>query len=131
MGLAEFAKQVEILHIARAYLEAVDVRQHGLDLRDFHDFAHDCKTVSTRRFAHQFEPGNAESLKGIRRATRLVSASTQKCAACRLDASSDLKDLLTALDRARPRDDCDLMVADLCAVGELDNGAFGPKRTPG
>ena len=38
---AEFAKQVEVLHVARAHLEAIDIGQHRLDLRDLHDFADD------------------------------------------------------------------------------------------
>ena len=37
--LAQLAQQVEVLHVARAHLEAVDVGQHGLDLRDLHDLA--------------------------------------------------------------------------------------------
>ena len=37
--VAELAQQVEVLHVARADLEAVDVGQHQLDLRDLHDLA--------------------------------------------------------------------------------------------
>ena len=41
LHLAQFAQQVEILHVARADLENIDVGQHDLDLRNLHDFADD------------------------------------------------------------------------------------------
>ena len=51
--LAEFAQQVEVLHVARAHLEQVDIRKHRLDLRDLHDFADDEQAVGFGGFAHQ------------------------------------------------------------------------------
>jgi len=46
--LAQFAQQVEVLHIARAYLKKVHIRQHGLNLRNLHDLADREQTVFLR-----------------------------------------------------------------------------------
>src|SRR5256885_14564203 len=39
LHFAQFAQQIEILHVAGAYLEDVDVGEHYRNLRNLHDFA--------------------------------------------------------------------------------------------
>ena len=116
--LAELAQQVEVLHVARAYLEAIDEGQHGLDLRDLHDLADGEQAMGIGGFAHELEAGNAEALEGVGRAARLEGASAQKAAAGGLDARGGLEHLLAVFDGARPGHDGDLVAADLYAVGE-------------
>src|SRR5437868_11647128 len=64
--LAQLTQQIEILHVARAYLENIYVRQHQLDLRDLHDFADDQQSEFIARLAQQLESFQSEPLKGIR-----------------------------------------------------------------
>ena len=65
--LAQFAQQVEVLHVARADLEDVDVGQHKLDLRDLHDLADHEQVELVARFAQQLEAFEAEALERVRR----------------------------------------------------------------
>ena len=62
-NLAQFAQQIEVLHVARAHLEDVHIRQHQLDLRNLHDLADHQQFEMIARFAQQFQGVNAESLK--------------------------------------------------------------------
>ena len=92
--LAQLPQQVEVLHVARADLEDVDVRQHGLDLGDFHDLADDQETVGVGGFAQQFEAINAHALERVWRAARFECAAAKDlCAAC-ATCSANLEDLL-------------------------------------
>src|SRR6185437_7720327 len=43
--VAELAEQVEVLHVARTDLEAVDIGEHDLDLRDLHNLSDDEQAV--------------------------------------------------------------------------------------
>ena len=83
--MAELAQQVEVLHVARAHLEAVDVLQHGFDLRDFHYFGDDQKAGLVGDLAQQLEAFHAHALKAVGRRARLVCAATQKLRSARLD----------------------------------------------
>src|SRR5271154_6433198 len=67
-GLAHFsdlAKEIEILHVAGANLETIDVFFHLLDLAGVHDFDADGHAEFVAAFAHPLEAGNSESLEGI------------------------------------------------------------------
>ena len=61
--MAELAQQIEVLHVARADLEAVDVRDHRLDLRDLHHLRDDQQTCLIRDFAQQLEAFEAHPWK--------------------------------------------------------------------
>src|SRR5204862_2053755 len=61
LNLAQFAQQIEVLHVARADLENVDVGKHQLDLRDLHDFADDQKIELVPGFAQQLQPFQSQS----------------------------------------------------------------------
>ena len=67
LDLAQLAQQVEVLHVAGADLEDVDVRQHQRDLRDLHHLADHQQAEMRRRprattsafFAHVPETSKA------------------------------------------------------------------------
>ena len=84
--LAQLTQQVEVLHVARAHLEAVDEWHHGFDLRNLHDFADHGEAVGGCSFAHHLKAGNAEALEAVGRAARLERAAAQKFSAGTLDA---------------------------------------------
>src|SRR5271156_4656458 len=48
--LAQYAQQIEVLHVARAHLQDVDVGQHRLDLGNLHDFADHQEFETIARF---------------------------------------------------------------------------------
>ena len=129
--LAEFAEQVEVLHVARAHLETIHKRQHGLDLGDFHDLADGGQAVGAGGFAHELEAGNAEALKGVRRAARLECASAQKAAAGGFDRGGDSENLVAVFDGAGTGDESYLPVADDGAIGKLDFRALRAKGAAG
>ena len=116
-NLAQFAQQVEVLHVAGADLEDVDVGQHGLDLGDLHDFADDQEIVSIRGLAQQLEAFNSHALEGIGRAARLEGAAAKNLGAGLRDLSGDLEDLLARLHRARSGHDHYFVAANLHSVG--------------
>src|SRR4029077_20177287 len=62
-NLAQFTEQIEVLHIACAHLEDVDIRQHQLDLGNLHDFADHQQFETIARFAQEFQTLKAKSLK--------------------------------------------------------------------
>ena len=63
LTLAQFAQQIEVLHVARAHLKDVNVRQHERDLRDFHDLADHQQVEMVAGFAQQLQPFLAHALK--------------------------------------------------------------------
>ena len=52
---AQFAQQIEILHVARAHLQNVHVVEHQRDLRNLHHFTDRQQLVLISRGAQQFE----------------------------------------------------------------------------
>ncbi len=128
---AEFAQQVEVLHVARAHLEAIDVGQHQLDLGNLHDLADDEQAGCVTDFAQQLEAGESHALEGIWRAARLECASAKKLRAGRLDLRGDGEYLVAAFDGAGAGHDDDFFPANGDAVGKLDDGAFGTEAAPG
>ncbi len=83
------------------------------------------------RIAHQFEAWNAHALKGVRRAARLVSATAQKAGSRGLYALCGLDDLRFIFDGARTGHHDDRFAAELDAVGEFNDGAFGAEASAG
>ena len=64
--LAQFAQQIEILHVARAHLEDVNVGQHQRDLRNLHDLADHQQIEMLAGLAQKLEPFLPHSLERIR-----------------------------------------------------------------
>src|SRR5579872_2952575 len=64
--LTQFTQQIEVLHVARPYLEDIHVRQHKRNLRYLHDLAHHQQPKLVRRLTHEFERILAHPLKGVR-----------------------------------------------------------------
>src|SRR3979411_598023 len=62
-SLTQFAQQIKVLHVARAHLKDVDIRQHQLDLGNLHDFADHQQLKTVARFAQQFQALKSESLE--------------------------------------------------------------------
>ena len=126
----KLAQQVEVLHVPRAHLKAIDVRQHRFDLRDLHDLADHQKTVCPCRIVHQLQPWNPHALEGIRRTARLVSSSAQKAPrppllrACRLEQSA----LRFSIEHG-PAITTTCFAAQLHAVGKFNHRAFRPKSS--
>ena len=63
LDLAQLAQQIEVLHVARAHLKDVNVRQHEPDLRDFHDLADHQQVEMIAGLAQQFQAFFAHALK--------------------------------------------------------------------
>ncbi len=82
-------------------------------------------------FAHELEAGNAETLKRVGRAAGFVCAAAQEASAGGFDGCGDGEDLVAILDGAGAGDDGHVSSADGGAVGEFDDGAFGPPRAAG
>src|SRR6185312_9398995 len=133
-GLAhvpELAEQVEVLHVARTDLEAVDVREHDLDLRDLHDLGDDEQAVFIGSLAHDLQPFNAHALEAVRRAARL-----ERTAAKELRTGSGAlfcaeANLVAAFDRAWAGHDDDLFATDDDTIRELDARAFRAEAAAG
>ena len=115
-----FAQQVEVLHVARADLEAVDIRKHDLDLRDLHDLGDDEQAVFVGRFAHDLQAFDAHALEAVRRAARLERAAAKELRAGGGNLLRAEANLVAAFNRARAGHDDDLFAADGDAVGEAD-----------
>src|SRR5208282_5402670 len=130
-NLAEFAQEVEVLHVARPHLKDVDIRQHQLDLRDLHHFADDEQLKTITRFAQQFQAVSAESLKRIGRGAGLEGAAAENARSRVGDQSGDSEQLLAGFDRAGPGHDDDFLAADFNPVRKLDYGTFGAKIAAG
>ncbi len=128
-GLAKLAQQIEILHVTGANLEAIDERQHRLDLRNLHHFADHKQSVRIRRFAHELQSRNAHALEGVWRTAGLEGSSAQKAAAGSFDALGGFENLGAVLDGTRPGHDDHLLAAQLDAVPKLHHGAFRAKTT--
>jgi hypothetical protein len=128
--VAKLAQQVEVLHVARAHLEEVDVGDHGLDLRDLHHLGDDQQAGLVGDLAQQLQPLDAHALEAVGRAARLVRASAQELCARGGGQLRAQQDLLARFDRAGPGHDDDLLAADHHAVGERDLGALRPEAAP-
>ena len=87
------------------------------------------KAVGAGSLAHQFEAWNAHALKRVRRAAWLVGAAAQEAGSGSLYALCGLEDLRFIFDGARTGHHDDLFAAELHAVGEFDDGAFGTEAS--
>src|SRR5713226_5336808 len=119
-NLAQFTQQIEVLHIARAHLEDVDIRQHQLDLGNFHDLADHEQFETVARFAQQFQALKAESLKRIRRGPRFECAAAENARSSFSDLFGDVEQLLARFHRARPGHDDNFLATNFNAICKFD-----------
>src|SRR5208282_3113673 len=130
-NLAQFAQQIEVLHVARAHLEDVHIRQHQLNLRDLHHFTDHQQMETIARLAQQFQRVEAESLKRIRRRSGFEGTAAKDAGSRFRYEFADCEQLLAGFDGARSSHHDDLLAADFNAVGEFDDRAFGTKVASG
>ena len=64
--MAKLAQEIEVLHVARTHLEAVDVRKHRLNLRDLHHLRDDQQAGLVGHLAQQLQPVKPHALKAVR-----------------------------------------------------------------
>src|SRR5208337_1507560 len=83
------------------------------------------------RLAQQFQGVNAESLKRIRRRSRLKRAAAKHAGSGFGDQFRDGKKLLARLDRARSGHDHDLFAADFNPVRKFDDRTSRTEVAPG
>src|SRR5208337_215075 len=128
--LAQFAQQVEVLHVARTHLEDVDVGQHQLDLRNLHDFADHHQPVAVAGFTQQLQRLQPKTLKGVGRTARLESTAPQDFRACFAHHVGSSKELFLRFDRAWASHHHHFLAADFHSVGQPDRGAVRTKASP-
>ena len=109
---ADFLEQAEILHVARADLEAIGVFLDHLELLGVHDLGDHRQAGRFARLGEELEALEAEPLESVGRGARLESAAAQNAPAGLLDLAGDADDLLAALDAARAAHQHHLLVAD-------------------
>src|SRR5450631_740399 len=129
--LAQFAQKIEVLHVARAHLKDVDIRQHQRNLGDLHDLADHEQFEMIARFAQQLQAVNAQPLKRIRRGSRFESAATENARSGFVDQVGDGEQLLAGFDGAGPRHDDDFLAADFNSIRKFDDRAFGTEVSSG
>ena len=95
--VAELAEEVEVLHVARADLEAVDVGEHGLDLGDLHDFGDDEEAGLVGDFAEELEAFEAHALEAVGGGAGLVGSAAEELAAGLGDLAGAGEDLVAGL----------------------------------
>src|SRR5947207_1165184 len=125
------AKEIVILHVARADLEDVDITHHHLDLRSVHHFADGEEAEFVGGFAHDLEARFTQALKGVRRSARLEGAAAQDLRAGLGDACGNGMDLLAGFDRTGAGGDDHFRAADANTPAEIDDGTFGLKLAAG
>ena len=118
--LAQFLEQLEVLHIARADLEAVALVHEQVDVRRIGDLGDDRQAGRLVRLVQQLETLGLEALEGVRGRARLPRAAAQNGRAVRLHMLGHVDDLLLALDRAGAGHHDQLLAADDNARRNLD-----------
>lgn len=119
--LAELLEQLEVLHIARADLEAVALVHENVDMGRVRDLGDNRQTGSLVRLVQQLQTLSLQTLEGVRGGARLPCAAAENGRTVRLYVLGDVDDLLLALDRAGACHDDELFAADGNARGDLDD----------
>ena len=119
-GLAQLFEQFEVLHVARADLEAVALVHEQVDVCGISDFSDNRHPGYLVRLVQQFEALGLKALEGVRGGTGLPCAAAQHCRAISLHVLCHVDDLLLALDRAGARHHDQLFAAYDNARRDLD-----------
>ncbi len=106
--LAEVLQEVEVLHVARADLVAVDVAAHHLDVARVHDLADHGQAALVGGRAHPTQRLLSMALEGVGRGAGLEGAAAQHARAGGRHRLGHARHLLLALDRAGAGHDDDL-----------------------
>src|ERR1022692_2975788 len=97
-------QQREILHVARADLDAIGVALHGVE-RDFvHRFGDDAHAGFFANLRENLQSLHAHSLERIGRGARLIRAASKQMRARGTHGASAFKRLFTRFHRTRPGD---------------------------
>ncbi len=126
-GLVDFSErfqQLEVLHIACADLNDIDILKKG-QVGNAHDFRDNGKAGLLARLVQKFEPLGFQALEGIGRGAGLEGAAAQKLRAGGFYALGDAADLVVAFHRAGAGDDGKPAVADFLSRGQGDDGIVG------
>ena len=119
-GLAQLLQQLEVLHVARAYLDHVHVLEQR-QVGRLHDLGDDGQPGGLLRLAEQFKALLVQALEGVGRGAGLEGAAPQHPRAAGLHGLGHGDDLLPALHAAGPCDDLEVPPADLRA-STVDDG---------
>ena len=109
-------QQREVLHVARADLDAVGVLVDELQRLVVDRLGDDREVELLAHPRQDLEPLLAESLEGVRRGARLVRAAAEQLPAGALDPLGDGARLVERLDRAGAADHDDAVAADVDAA---------------
>src|ERR1035437_4963387 len=128
--LAEFAQQVEVLHIARADLNDVGVFREQRDLRLVHDFADHQQAVAVGGGAEHLKTLAAEALELIRRTAGLEGSAADHAGAGAGGQLGALLARVAILHAARAGHDNYRVAAD-GERADAHDGAAGPEPAAG
>ena len=114
-GLAHAAdalEQLEVLHVARADLDHVDVLHHQVGLRGRGHLGHHPDPDRVAHLGQDLEPAFLHPLERVGRGARLEGAAAEEGRPGLLDLARDRERLLEALDRTGAGDHGDVLPAD-------------------
>src|SRR5882724_13473446 len=95
-------------------------------MRFLHGFSHNLQAELLANGCHDFPSFFADALERVRRRSRFPNAATKETRTTLLHCLRDGERLLATLDRARPRDDCQLSVANR-RVADANHSLIGPQ----
>ena len=111
---ADFLEEVEVLHVARADLDDVDIVEE-FDIGEVHEFGDDGEACFAFGDLEHAEAFCAEALEGVGGGARFEGAAAEHGGAGGFDGLGDADDLLFAFDATRACDDAECAVADFDA----------------
>ena len=128
--LTDVLQQAEVLEVARAHLQAVDVGMDHLAVLGVHDFRERFQAVFLSPGLHDLQRFLTKALEAVRIRARFERAATNPVQAETRDAFGDFVELLFALDGARAGEDRDLVGAR-AVIGKLLGYGFHFAHTDG
>ena len=128
--MPQLAQQIKVLHIPRTDLEAIDIRQHQLNLRDLHHLGNHQQPKLIGHLAQQLQPFQPHALEAIRRAARLERAAPQELRTSSGHLLRTQPNLLAALHRARPGHDNHFIAANDQPIRKRDPRSLRSKPAP-
>ncbi len=123
-GAADLREQRVVLHVARADLDHVGDLQHVVEVAHVHQLGDDRQAGLGLRLGEQPQALLPETLEGVGGGARLVGAAAQQRRAARpAPRAPSRSSLLARFDGARPRDQREVLAADLAPV-DVEHGAL-------
>jgi len=130
LRLAQEAEQVEVLHVAGAYLDAVHLLIEDFDIIGAHDLGHNGQAGNGTGFLQQLQAIILQALEGVGGSAGFEGAAAQHGSAGLLDLLGHIGDLLLALYRAGTGHDGQLLAAHL-GVAYFDDAFAGVEHAVG